>query len=88
MYYRSKFSIVEAIQWFKDGDHPNVVKIPDHILDTIESRTTAIGINQCRWITAFGGGHLVSPGDYIITGASGESYPCRKDMFEFCYEKC
>ena len=27
------------------------------------------------------------PGDYIITGAAGEQYPCRADIFEETYEE-
>lgn len=26
------------------------------------------------------------PGDYIITGVKGESYPCKPDIFEASYE--
>ena len=27
------------------------------------------------------------PGDYIITGVSGEQYPCKPDIFRLTYEK-
>ena len=27
------------------------------------------------------------PGDWIITGVSGEQYPCKPDIFEKTYEK-
>ena len=27
-----------------------------------------------------------SPGDWIITGVSGEKYPCKPDVFEKTYE--
>ena len=33
------------------------------------------------------GKHVVSPGDYIIQGVSGEYYPCKPDIFEKTYEK-
>jgi len=26
------------------------------------------------------------PGDWIITGAKGENYPCKPDIFEMTYE--
>ena len=32
------------------------------------------------------GNHLVSWGDYIIEGVSGELYPCKPDIFEKTYE--
>lgn len=33
------------------------------------------------------GEHIVSDGDYIITGIHGEKYPCKPDIFEKTYEK-
>jgi hypothetical protein len=32
------------------------------------------------------GGHVVTPGDWIITGVQGERYPCKPDIFEATYE--
>lgn len=32
------------------------------------------------------GWHVVSPGDYIITGVKGERYPCKPDIFLKTYE--
>jgi len=39
------------------------------------------------WIDTLEGGHIVCPGDYIITGIKGEHYPCKPDIFEATYEK-
>lgn len=33
------------------------------------------------------GGHIVCPGDWIITGVQGETYPCKPDIFEATYEE-
>jgi len=33
------------------------------------------------------GWHIVSEGDYIITGIKGERYPCKPDIFELTYDK-
>lgn len=38
------------------------------------------------WIDTLEGGHVVCPGDYIITGVQGERYPCKPDIFEATYE--
>lgn len=38
------------------------------------------------WIDTLEGGHIVCPGDWIITGVSGEHYPCKNDIFEKTYE--
>ena len=39
------------------------------------------------WIDTLEGGHIVCPGDWIITGVKGEKYPCKPDIFEATYEK-
>ena len=75
MKYRKKPIIIEATQWFKHGDHPQVIRYTD-------PESAKIG-----WISTLEGGHIVTPGDYIITGIKGEHYPCKPDIFEATYEK-
>jgi len=38
------------------------------------------------WIDTKEGGHIVCPGDWIITGIAGEHYPCKPDIFAQTYE--
>jgi hypothetical protein len=38
------------------------------------------------WIDTLEGGHIVCPGDQIITGVAGEVYPCKPDIFAASYE--
>lgn len=38
------------------------------------------------WIDTLEGGHIVCPGDWIITGVKGERYPCKPDVFALTYE--
>jgi len=38
------------------------------------------------WIDTLEGGHIVCPGDWIITGVKGENYPCKPDIFEATYD--
>ena len=38
------------------------------------------------WIDTLEGGHIVCPGDWIITGVKGEVYPCKPDIFAATYE--
>lgn len=33
------------------------------------------------------GGHIMSPGDWIIKGGAGELYPCKPDIFAATYER-
>ena len=44
------------------------------------------GIEMVPVILTIEGYHVVSPGDYIITGVKGERYPCKPDIFNATYE--
>lgn len=105
--YRKKPVVVEATQWFKNGDHPedgNVkfagslgseqsegkliryYRTPD--LDGQDSCSNCDEIMHFHgWIDTLEGGHIVCPGDWIITGVQGEYYPCKSDIFKATYEK-
>lgn len=69
--YMKKAVVVEAVQWFKPGDHPAVVA---------ESSTASIG-----YIDTPEGRLTVEAGDWIITGVAGENYPCKPDTFVKLY---
>lgn len=71
MKYRKKPVVIEATQWFKMGDHPKVKRCDDDGYGVIH---TLEGL------------HIVTPGDFIITGVKGEHYPCKPDIFEMTYE--
>jgi hypothetical protein len=81
MKFIKKPIVIEATQWFKYGDHPAVKKrmIGDEGKNTWTESETG-------WITTLEGGHVVTPGDWIITGVKGEHYPCKPDIFEMTYE--
>ena len=38
------------------------------------------------WIDTLEGGHIVCPGDWIITGVAGEMYPCKDQIFRDTYD--
>lgn len=80
MKYRRKPVTIEATQWFKIGDHPAVVELPEHVAIRL------IEISGLGWIMTLEGGHIVSPGDWIITGVAGEHYPCKDGIFQKTYE--
>lgn len=107
MKYRKKPVVVEATQWFKNGDHPQdggrrfesgpcegelcegeVVRYFRH--PNVSSYTLCHYCSNAMfvhgWIDTLEGGHVVCPGDYIITGVKGEIYPCKPDIFEDTYE--
>lgn len=118
MKFRKKPVVIEATQWFKNGEHPDdyaqdvdgleggnfrtftgeerrakdwegdVVRyfrrpdVPDDKLcDHCHQPMLVHG-----WIDTLEGGHIVCPGDWIITGVKGERYPCKPDVFEATYE--
>jgi len=39
------------------------------------------------WIDTLEGGHIVCPGDFVITGIHNEKYPCKPDIFALTYDK-
>lgn len=39
------------------------------------------------WIDTLEGGHIVCPGDWVITGVAGERYPCKDSIFRLTYEE-
>ena len=73
MKFRKKPVVIEATQWFKDGDHPRVLPY------------SASG-NGPFSICTLEGWMAVTPGDWIITGVKGEHYPCKPDIFDMTYE--
>jgi hypothetical protein len=76
MKYRKKPVVIEATQWFKMGDHHAVSRY-----ETYDPDMECYG-----WCPTLEGGHIVTPGDFIITGVRGEHYPCKPDIFELTYE--
>jgi hypothetical protein len=119
MKFRKKPVVIDATQWFKNGDHPlDYSKTHDGLENgelrkfTPEERKANQwegdivryyrnpddkGTRKCEhcgntmhyhgWIDTLEGGHIVCPGDWIITGVQGEHYPCKPDIFEMTYEQ-
>lgn len=69
--YMKKPIVIEAVQWFKHGDHAAVLSEP--------------GENGVGYIDTLEGRLRVEPGDWVITGVAGENYPCKPDIFEKLY---
>lgn len=132
--YRKKPVVIEATQWFKNGDHPDdncvLVRrrmpedafvtgnireqtgelVPDPVTGApsflcegavvryfrrpdisgespcISSIPCLFTMHEHGWIDTPEGGHNVCPGDWIITGVTGEMYPCKPRIFEATYE--
>lgn len=83
MLFRKKPVIIEASQWLRHGDHPKVRFVPScHPMNNCDPEI----VDKHGWIDTLEGGHVVSPGDWIITGVHGEHYPCKPDIFSKTYE--
>lgn len=84
--YRKKLIEIEADQWFSISNGLGVNKL-----------STEWPFDLCNYcgrpyknhgyIATLEGGHIVCPGDYIITGTEGEKYPCKPNIFKQTYEK-
>lgn len=109
--FRKKPVVIEAVQWFKNGDHPfddatEMFDYPNGQRPSVIREGKIVryyrhpsidGQSECKhcgrimhdhgWIDTLEGGHIVCPGDFIITGVKGERYPCKPDIFEATYEK-
>ena len=88
---------IEATQWFKNGDHPNdgnpgteggLVRRYRHpnISGRAICRNCPRYMHDHGWIDTLEGGHIVCPGDWVITGVQGENYPCKPDIFKATYQ--
>lgn len=96
--FRKKPVVIEATQWFRNGDHPDDNSPSDEFEGKVVRRFRRPGEGEkvcamCSktmhvhgWIDTFEGGHIVCPGDYVITGVKGERYPCKPDIFAATYE--
>jgi hypothetical protein len=95
--YRKKPVEVDAHQWFKNGDHPEdgdpgsegkVVRYYRDPYDDGQRKCKKCGniMHDHGWIDTLEGGHIVCPGDWIITGVASEVYPVKPDIFAATYE--
>lgn len=83
MKYRKKPIVIEAEQWWPGSD---VEGVEQPIPYSIAEENHIDDFWRYGWIKTLEGGHIVSPGDYIITGIKGEKYPCKTDIFKETYD--
>lgn len=87
--YRKKPVVIDAEQWFP-GKYVLGVIGYNHT-DREEQHMSATGLffsvpSGCGYMDTLEGTHIVTAGDWIITGVQGERYPCKPDIFEKTYE--
>lgn len=106
--FRKKPVVIEATQWWRNGDHPEdgEERFPPHggsagerfegkvvryfrrpdVDDEAACSHCGVRMHDHGWIDTLEGGHIVCPGDWVITGVKGERYPCKPDIFEATYD--
>ena len=105
--YRKIPVVIEATQWFRNGDHPEDYPVLMHDEEgrqfngegrvvryfrrpSVPSYTICDNCGHSMekhgWMDTLEGGHIVCPGDYIITGVQDEKYPCKPGIFGQTYE--
>lgn len=92
--FRKKPVVIDAVQWFPGDpafdDMPGFYDAWRHALpDRAIAEAPGAGLSVTSgfaWIETLEGGHLVTPGDWIITGVAGEVYPCKPSIFAATYE--
>ena len=76
--FRKRPIIIEAEQWFPPDTPIHYNAQPDRL---------GVYWDGTGWhINTLEGSHEVTPGDWIITGIKGETYPCKPDIFEATYD--
>jgi hypothetical protein len=75
--YRKR-DTVEAVQWFKMGDHPGVIL----------RRQWPEPRDECwvYWIGPLNAGVPVEPGDWLVSSGPGRWFPMKPDKFAATYE--
>lgn len=90
MKYRKKPVVIDAEQWFPGTPIEGVCEIVTPDMPAGIAECVRDGINpdgpKCGAIKTLEGWHLVTPGDFVITGVKGEKYPCKPDIFAATYE--
>ena len=83
MKFRKKPVTVEAVQWFKLGDHPEVVA---YVGNSGTCGHCKRDLAEHGRILTLEGTHLVCPGDWVICGVANEYYACKDGIFRETYE--
>ncbi len=81
--FKKKPVVIEAVQYHDEMRATD--NLPDGVVISFWGNTP-YGQGDFPTINTLEGPHLVSDGDYIITGVQGEKYPCKPDIFKATYD--
>ena len=84
--YRKRTPPVNAVPWFKVGDHPDVIAYPNPE-DVIEDICSRCGkdAESHGWITS-PVARSVCPGDFVVNDAQGDRFAMKPEPFREAYE--
>lgn len=80
MKYRKKPVVIEAVQYWDE------MRVKDTLPEGVHIKYWADKDKDLPTIETPEGDHIVSHGDFVITGVKGEKYPCKPDIFHMTYE--
>jgi hypothetical protein len=83
--YTKKPVTISAVQ-YKDEMRVND-NLPEGVVIQFWPENKFVAEGDYPTINTLEGPHIVTDGDYIITGVAGEKYPCRADIFEQTYSE-
>jgi hypothetical protein len=75
--FRKKATVVDGVQWFKDGDHPAVF---------IQTEASHVWVRGQAYVHTHLGQQLVRPGDWIVTDIDGKHRHYFDTAFKDRYE--
>ncbi|MGL5926217.1 hypothetical protein [Chroococcidiopsis sp.] len=78
--FRKKPVTISAEQWFPDRPVSGVLQPLPNSQTQFDPHIVTLESKLCA------GPHLVSPGDWIVTGVKGEKYPVKDEIFRLTYE--
>ena len=90
--FRKKPVVIEAITWNELIEHGKTQVKPEHLNNGMPwsfnygEHPITHENDECYLILTLEGTHNMTPKDMLITGVSGEIYPCKLDIFEQTYE--
>ena len=82
-YIQKKSSCVEAVQWFKHGDHPKITRFETHICHHCGDCMLNHGLIDQE----DGSSYLICPKDFLIIEKNGDISCLELNLFKETYEE-
>lgn len=87
MQFVQKPVVVEAWQWFKHGDVPEIETHPIECDTVWKCPVCGYLDHEHNNCPTSEGWRIVCPGDWIVKGVKGDFYPYNSELFNLLYDK-